>query len=71
MPAALITLADLADRLGVDTSTLRHQIANGRLAATKFGSVWGVTEREAARYEATSVGRPGPKPAKPKKGTTK
>lgn len=58
----VMTLADLATRLGVDTSTLRHQIRNGRLAAVKFGPVWTVTEKEATRYAAASVGRPGPKP---------
>lgn len=60
--ATMISLAELGARLGVDTSTLRHQIRNGRLAATKFAGNWAVTEKEAARYAAASVGRPGPKP---------
>lgn len=45
-----IDLAEAARRLGLAPSTLRHQIRNGRLRATKFGSAWVVTEREVERY---------------------
>ena len=47
----MLTLAEAAARLGVAPSTLRHQIANGKLKATKPGRDWLVAEREVARYE--------------------
>jgi len=54
-----MTLTEAALELGVDSSTLRHQIANGRLRAVKLGPVWTVTPREVERYRATNLGRPG------------
>lgn len=46
----MLTLAEAAERLGVLPSTLRHQIRNGKLRATKPGRDWLVTEREVERY---------------------
>jgi excisionase family DNA binding protein len=46
----VLTLAEAARRLGVHASTLRHQIANGRLKARKIGRDWTVSEREVDRY---------------------
>jgi excisionase family DNA binding protein len=56
---ALLTLAEAGDRLGLSASTLRHQVANGRLRATLYGKTWTVTEREVERYRAESLGRVG------------
>ena len=56
-----VTLNELADRAGLDPSTLRHQIRNGRLAASKVGPVWIVTAREADRYIRDIAGKLGPK----------
>lgn len=56
---AAMTLNDAAEQLGIDASTLRHQIRNGRLKATKMGPVWTVTSAEVERYRATKLGRPG------------
>jgi excisionase family DNA binding protein len=45
-----MTLREAALVLGVDPSTLRHQIKNGKLRAVKFGRDWLVTGEECARY---------------------
>lgn len=50
----MLTLAEAAARLGVDPSTLRHQIRNGRFSATKLGRDWLVEEREVERYARES-----------------
>lgn len=57
-----MTLNEAAAELGVATSTLRHQIRNRRLKATKVGPVWTVTPRELARYREESLGRVGRPP---------
>ena len=49
-----MTLAEAAALLGVTAATLRQQIANGKLKATKRGRDWWVTPREVERYRATS-----------------
>lgn len=55
-----MTLNDLAGELGLsDTSSLRHQIANGALAAVKMGNTWVVTRDEANRYKRESLGNQG------------
>jgi excisionase family DNA binding protein len=54
-----LTLSVAADRLGVSTATLRHQIRNGSLEATKVGRDWTVEESEVRRYAAISRGKPG------------
>lgn len=43
-------LAEAADLLGVDHSTLRAQVHRGRLRAFKVGRDWLVTEEEIERY---------------------
>jgi excisionase family DNA binding protein len=45
-----MTLTEAATLLGVTAATLRQQIANGRLRATKKGRDWWVTKGEVARY---------------------
>jgi excisionase family DNA binding protein len=56
-----MTLTAAAEWLGVTPATLRQQIANGRLRATKTGRDWQVTKREVQRYRAEVLGRPGRK----------
>jgi excisionase family DNA binding protein len=53
-----MTLTEAAAALGVTAATLRQQIANGRLKATKRGRDWWVTKREVERYRAESRRRP-------------
>ncbi len=55
----LLTLAQAAERLGLGAATLRHQVHNGRLAATLYGKTWLVTEEEVERYRRESLGKPG------------
>lgn len=45
-----MTLLEAAAILGVTAATLRQQIANGKLRATKRGRDWWVTRGEVARY---------------------
>lgn len=59
-----MTLAQAAALLGLSPSTLRRQIANGRLRGRLVGKTWTVHEREVERYRVTSLGRPG-RPVKP------
>ena len=47
----VLTLAEAADRLGIQAGTLRVQIAKGKLKAKKMGRDWFVSEREVTRYE--------------------
>ena len=49
-----MTLTEAAALLGVTAATLRQQIANGKLRATKRGRDWFVTKREVERYRAES-----------------
>ena len=51
----MLTLTEAAERLGVAPSTLRRQIANGRLRARKLGRDWTVSEREVERYRRDSL----------------
>jgi excisionase family DNA binding protein len=55
----ILTLAQAGDLLGIRASTLRRQIANGKLSGTLVGKTWTVTEREVERYRSESLGRPG------------
>lgn len=50
MPISYVTLAEAAKDLGVAESTLRHQIANRKLAATKIGRGWFVTPEAVEHY---------------------
>ena len=56
-----LTLFEASLLLHLAPSTLRRQIAKGRLAATRVGPLWTVTEAEVERYERVSLGRPGGK----------
>jgi excisionase family DNA binding protein len=49
-----MTLTEAASILRVQPATLRQQIANGKLKATKRGRDWWVTKREVDRYRAES-----------------
>lgn len=49
-----MTLTEAAALLGVTAATLRQQIANGKLRATKRGRDWFVTLREVERYRLES-----------------
>jgi excisionase family DNA binding protein len=50
----MIPLAEAARQLGVSPTTLRVQIRNGRLAATKTGRDWFVEPEEIERYRRES-----------------
>jgi excisionase family DNA binding protein len=49
-----MTLLEAAPSLGVTAATLRQQIANGKLRATKRGRDWWVTKGEVERYRRES-----------------
>jgi len=50
-------LAEAADLLGVDPSTLRAQVHRGRLHAFKVGRDWLVTGEEIAQYRREVQGQ--------------
>lgn len=52
-----MTLPEAAALLGISPVTLRVQVRNGRLRATKVGRDWTVTPREVERYRRESLGR--------------
>ncbi len=54
-----MTLPEAAALLDVVPATLRQQIANGRLRATKRGRDWWLTRAEVERYQRESLGKPG------------
>src|SRR5262245_40693378 len=45
-----MTLKEAASLLGLDPATLRQQIHNGSLRATKMGRDWFVTSKEVEKY---------------------
>jgi excisionase family DNA binding protein len=49
-----MTLIEAAALLGVTAATLRQQIANGKLTATRHGRDWWVTKGEVERYRRES-----------------
>lgn len=53
----MLTLTEAAASLGVAASSLRHQIRNGKLTATRVGPLWVVTAEEVERYRRESLGR--------------
>ena len=55
--AEMLTLAEAGDRLGLSAHTLRHQVAYGRLKATKVGKTWVTTPAEVERYRRESLGK--------------
>ena len=62
MPSKTLTLKEAAASLGVLPATLRQQIKNKRLKATKRGRDWYVTAAEIERYRRENLGRPGRRP---------
>jgi excisionase family DNA binding protein len=52
-----MTVNQAAARLGVAASTLRIQIAKGKLHSTKRGRDHWITDAEVERYRAESLGR--------------
>lgn len=54
-----MTLQEAAAILGVTAATLRQQIANGKLRATKRGRDYWVTKGEVARYQRENIRRSG------------
>lgn len=50
LPKAMIPLSDAADRAALAPATLRQQIRNQRIAATKWRNEWWIDERELAEY---------------------
>ncbi len=55
----VLTLTEAADRLGVATSTLRHQIARGSLVAIRLGGRYVVEVGEVERYQEERKGKHG------------
>ncbi|HEV2006691.1 MAG TPA: helix-turn-helix domain-containing protein [Candidatus Limnocylindrales bacterium] len=55
----MLTLAEAATRLGLSSSTLRHQAHAGRLQATLYGKTYVITEVELERYRRDQLGKPG------------
>lgn len=53
----VLPLSKAAQMLGVTAATLRQQIANGRLHASKIGPMWIITEEEVRRYRHESLRR--------------
>lgn len=54
-----LTIVEAAASLGLAASTLRVQIRNGALRATKFASIWVIAPEEVERYRAVSRGNHG------------
>ncbi|MGZ4706648.1 MAG: B12-binding domain-containing protein, partial [Acidimicrobiales bacterium] len=51
----LLTLAEVADRLGVHYMTAYRYLRTGRLEGSKHGTEWRVREADVARFEARSA----------------
>jgi excisionase family DNA binding protein len=56
MTSSILTLAEAAESLGLASSTLRHQIRNGRLVAHKLGNLYIIEEAEVERYRREVLG---------------
>jgi uncharacterized protein YuzE len=52
LPEAMLPLSAAAKRAGLAPATLRQQIRNGRLVASKWRNEWWVTERDLEAYLA-------------------
>ena len=55
-----MTLTEAAASLGVAASTLRQQVRNGKLRASKLGRDWHVAPKEVERYRQESLGTRSP-----------
>lgn len=49
-----MTLTEAAQSLGLTSATLRWQIRNKKIRATKVGPLWTVTPKEVERYRRES-----------------
>ena len=54
-----MTVTEAAAALGLWPATIRAQIKNGAIKATRIGPIWTITPREVERYRITSLGKPG------------
>lgn len=54
-----LTVTEAAASLGIKPSTVRAQIKNGAIKASRVGPLYTITEKEVERYRATSRGKPG------------
>ena len=64
----MLTVADAAERLGVNTSRVRQLIRGGRIKATKFGSAWQIAESALRAVAERPPGRPRTTPRR-RRGT--
>lgn len=55
----ILTLAEAGELLDRSATTLRHQVAVGRLRARLVGKTWVTTRAEVERYRRDSLGQPG------------
>jgi excisionase family DNA binding protein len=53
-----LTVREVAERLGLSKSRIFHMIRDGRLPATRFGTVWVIRERDLAKVLERKTGRP-------------
>ena len=58
-----MTINEAAEKLGLEATTLRWQIRNGRLRAVKHGRDCWISPVEVERYRREHLGKPG-RPAK-------
>jgi excisionase family DNA binding protein len=64
--ASPLTVTQAAERLGITSARVRFYIANGRLPATRLGSIYVIDPGDLAKLNRGKAGRPPaePKPAK-------
>lgn len=61
----LLTLTEISQRTGYETSTLRRAIQRGNLKATKLGKTWLVAENDLKRWlDNPQAHKTGKKPKK-------
>ncbi len=53
-----LTVAQVADKLGITPMRVRQWIEAGRMKATKFGKAWMIAPRDAVRPVKLPMGRP-------------
>lgn len=56
-----MTTKEAAEALGLSPKTVRRQIENGVIKATKQGRDWKIMPREVERYREASLGKRKPK----------
>ena len=54
----LLTTKQAAEKLGVDESTVRRLILDGKIPATKFGRAHQISDRDLAKFKRPAMGRP-------------